>query len=250
MSDSAAVKIPPYNFSDPALWFLMCESTFKLGVPKPVTESVTKFNYVVAFLPPEAASIVRDVIAKPDEDDPYSQIKKELIKRSGESSQQEIRKLLAGEQLGDRKPSELLRIMKRRAESYSIPNELMLELFLQHLPSSVQSILAAITPLQLDKAAEIADRIIEVHNPISVSAVSSSIPTNSFEEKLMFEIDKLNQRIDKLYRSRSVSRNRDKSKYRNKSVNRNSNYCWYHTKFAEKAVKCVDPCNFKKNETG
>ncbi|KAG8186017.1 hypothetical protein JTE90_004439 [Oedothorax gibbosus] len=42
----------------------------------------------------------------------------------------------------------------------------MLELFLQHLPSHVQTVLAAVTPLTLDKAAEIADRVMEV-SPIA-----------------------------------------------------------------------------------
>ncbi|KAG8172588.1 hypothetical protein JTE90_027656, partial [Oedothorax gibbosus] len=36
-----------------------------------------------------------------------------------------------------------------------------MELFLQRLPTSVQSILAAVTDLKVDKAAEIADKIIE-----------------------------------------------------------------------------------------
>ncbi|GFX19152.1 hypothetical protein TNCV_3012961 [Trichonephila clavipes] len=73
-----------------------------------------------------------------------------------------IRKLLIGEELGDRRPSELLRVMRRRAESHSVPDDLMLELFQQHLPTRVQSILAAISPLTLEKAAEVADRVMEV----------------------------------------------------------------------------------------
>ncbi|GFT55385.1 hypothetical protein TNCV_989261 [Trichonephila clavipes] len=48
--------------------------------------------------------------------------------------------------------------MRRRAESHSVPDDLMLELFQQHLPTRVQSILAAISPLTLEKAAEVADR--------------------------------------------------------------------------------------------
>ncbi|GFW35019.1 integrase catalytic domain-containing protein [Trichonephila clavipes] len=38
----------------------------------------------------------------------------------------------------------------------------MLELFQQHLPTRVQSILAAISPLTLEKAAEVADRVMEL----------------------------------------------------------------------------------------
>ncbi|GBM76652.1 hypothetical protein AVEN_234870-1 [Araneus ventricosus] len=162
MSEVGAVQIPVYNRSDPALWFIMCESTFKLAVPKPITESVTKFNYVVSHLPPEVASLVRDILMNPDATDPYTHLKTELINRSGESSQQEIRQLLSGEELGTRKPSELLRNMKRRAETLKVPETFMLELFLQRLPTSVQTILAAVTDLTLDKAAEISDRILEV----------------------------------------------------------------------------------------
>ncbi|GFX31269.1 hypothetical protein TNCV_2060881 [Trichonephila clavipes] len=139
----------------------MCDSTFQLGCPKAITDSRTKFNYIIAHLPPEAATIIRDVIMNPDPVELYEKARTELIKRSGESSHQEIRKLLIGEELGDRRPSELLRVMRRRAESHSVPDDLMLELFLQHLPTRVQSILAAISPLTLEKAAEVADRVME-----------------------------------------------------------------------------------------
>ncbi|GFQ92033.1 transposon Tf2-6 polyprotein [Trichonephila clavata] len=119
MAEITAVKIPPYNFSDPELWFSTCERTFDLGVPKAIADTCTKFNYIVSNLPPEAAAIVRDLIITPDETDPYGAIKAQLIQRTGESSQQEIRKLLTGEELGDRKPSELLRTMNRRASSHN-----------------------------------------------------------------------------------------------------------------------------------
>ncbi|GFS85370.1 transposon Tf2-9 polyprotein [Trichonephila clavipes] len=170
-------QIPPFNFNDPQLWFSTCERTFALGVPKAITDTFTKFNYIVSNLPPEAAAIVRDFIITPDETDPYGAIKAQLIQRTGESSQQEIRKLLTGEELGDRKPSELLRTMNRLAASHNVPEELMLELFLQQLPTAVQTILASITPITVEKAAEVADRILEVSTPtgsLSTNAIASS----------------------------------------------------------------------------
>lgn len=251
MSDPvvAAIKIPLYNHADPTLWFKMCESTFELGTPKAVTESKTKYNYVVSHLPPETASLVRDVLMSPEEKDPYQQLKDELIKRSGESSHQEIRKLLQGEHIGDRKPTELLRVLKRRADSHQVPEKLMLELFLQHLPAHVQTVLAAITPLTLDKAAEIADRVMEV-SPISVSACSATTSANSNEGNLMLEIQKLSARIEEISRGRSQSRNRSfPNRQRSKSRNRNYDFCWYHFKFGNKAKNCVQPCKFvEKNE--
>ncbi|GBN62927.1 hypothetical protein AVEN_233770-1 [Araneus ventricosus] len=87
MPEVGAVQIPVYNRSYPALWFIMCESTFKLAVPKPITESMNKFNCVISHLPPEVASLVRDILMNPDATDTYTYLKTELIYKSGESSQ-------------------------------------------------------------------------------------------------------------------------------------------------------------------
>ncbi|GFU17892.1 retrovirus-related Pol polyprotein from transposon gypsy [Trichonephila clavipes] len=125
-------------------------------------------------LPPNTASLVCDILMHPDATDPYTQIKNQLINRSGESFQQEARKLFSEEELGSRKPSELLRNMKRRAATLNVDDKLMMELFLQRLPSSVQTILAAVSDLTLNKAADTAARILEVSpSPIETFAVSN-----------------------------------------------------------------------------
>lgn len=256
MSEVSAIQIPVYNRSDPALWFLMCESTFELATPKPITESKTKYNYIVSHLPPEIASLIRDVLMNPDNNTPYENLKSELIKRSGESSQQEIRQLLSGEELGSRKPSELLRNMKRRAESIDVSNKLMLELFLQRLPTSVQSILAAVDGLTLDKAAEISDKILEVTPaPISsMDAFSVSHASRSQEHnELLKQIENLNKRIDKLSvnRSRSPYRRFSNNFNRHRSNSRENGICWYHRRFRSKCrpEKCVQPCTFQGNDS-
>ncbi|GFQ69209.1 uncharacterized protein TNCT_170871 [Trichonephila clavata] len=99
MEDISVVKIPAFVSSDPALWFGMLESTFELAIPKPITDERTKYNYCVAHLSPDAAMAVRDVILSPGSTNPYSKLKEEVIARCRESKSQEIRRLLAGEQL-------------------------------------------------------------------------------------------------------------------------------------------------------
>lgn len=244
MESVSAVKIPIFNSNDPALWFKMCESTFELALPKAITASKTKFNYIVAHVPPEIASLVRDVIVNPDPEDPYKKLKEEITKRSGESSQAEIRRLLAGEQLGDRSPSELLRVMQRRAESHALPDKVLLELFLQQLPSHVQSILAAIEPLSLTKAAEVADRILEV-SPANVSQVSNradNLAQSNYQE-LMAQIKQLDARLNAFMRNKKFRDRRSRSR-----SNSRSKICWYHSKFGNQAQKCATPCKWKKNE--
>ncbi|GFX78930.1 transposon Tf2-6 polyprotein [Trichonephila clavipes] len=135
--------------------------------------------------------------------------------------------------------------MRRCAESHCVPDDLMLELFQQHLPTRVQSILAAISPLTLEKAA---NRVMEV-TPIAVSACSVSSDKNSIESHVLEEIKKLNLRIDEISRSRSRSRNLPFHK-RNRSKSKTHEQCWYHYKFGSAAQKCYPPCKFSKNESG
>lgn len=244
-----AVKVPTFIPSDPILWFSILESTFESSTPKPITVSKTKFNYCVAHLPPETAVLVRDVILKPDQTDPYEKLKQEVISRCGESKSEEIRKLLTGEQLGNQKPSELLRIMQRRAESYSIQDELLLELFLQQLPGNVQSILASVTPLTIKKAAEIADRIMEFSGG-SVNATSAEpecmSSSTSSQSQLLAELKELRKEVAILRRSRSSSRSRrSASRPRNRSPV--DSVCWYHRTFKNRANKCIPPCSYQEN---
>ncbi|GFW59884.1 uncharacterized protein TNCV_2917661 [Trichonephila clavipes] len=101
MEDTSAVKITAFVSSDPALWFGMLESTFELAIPKPITDEHAKYNYCVALLSLDVAMAVPDVIFSPVSINPYSKLKDEVIARCGESKSQEIRQLLAGDQLGD-----------------------------------------------------------------------------------------------------------------------------------------------------
>ncbi|GBL70102.1 hypothetical protein AVEN_149754-1 [Araneus ventricosus] len=108
--EMAAIVIPPFIQPDPALWFHILESTFELASPKPTTESKTKYNFVVAHLPPEIATVVRDVIIQPDFSDTYADLKHKIIDRCSESKTQEFRRLLACESL---RGSEAERITSR-----------------------------------------------------------------------------------------------------------------------------------------
>ncbi|GBN09271.1 hypothetical protein AVEN_23045-1 [Araneus ventricosus] len=229
MEEVSAVKIPIFIPSDSSLWFTMVESSFEL--------------------PPDIAMTVRDIIISPDKTDPYAKLKNEVISRCGESKSQGIRRLLAGEQLSDLKPSELLRVMQRRAENHTVADSFLLELFSQQLPSNVQSILASISPLTSQKAAEIADKILDI-SPAQVSAVSDSCsrPNVTPDCELLKELKLLRKEIALLRRSRNHSRNQPR--FRQKSPAGKDELCWYHRKFGSKADKCLAPCSFQENSKG
>lgn len=245
MTDISAVRMPNFIPSDPALWFTMVETTFQTATPQPITVSKTKFNHCVPLLPPEISTKVRDVIISPD-------LREEVISRCGESKTQEIRRLLAGEQLQDRQPSELLRIMQRRAENHNVADTLLLELFLQQLPSNVQSLLASIDPLTPSKAAEIADKVMEISPHVSAVHVPTT-SADSVLSELLKEMKLLRKEVGQLRRSRSNSRYRPQHQSRAPSpaASKDTPICWYHRKFASDATKCVQPCTYHQgNQSG
>ncbi|GFX11026.1 hypothetical protein TNCV_512861 [Trichonephila clavipes] len=144
-----------------------------------------------------------------------------------------------------KKPSELLRRLNRRAASHNIPKELLLELFLQQLPTSVQTILASIPPITVEKAAEFADRILEVSTP-NVSLSTNAIASYS-ENRILQEIERLNKRIDDLTMRQRTPERRNNSRPRNRSFSRfRESCCWYHKRFHERAKQCIPPCSYKK----
>ncbi|CAN7981259.1 unnamed protein product, partial [Ixodes pacificus] len=105
---AAAVRLPPYWDRDPRVWLLQAESQFHLAG---VTTQGRKYHHVVSALSPAAADEVYDVLANPAAATPYDQLKNALLQRTDVSERSRVQQLLSAEDLGDRRPSQLLRRM-------------------------------------------------------------------------------------------------------------------------------------------
>jgi len=256
---AVSVKLPQFWKHDPAAWFAYAQSTFNL---RNIRSSRTKFDYVVTSLPCELISEISDILAAPDNDDPYETLKAALISRTSISERERLRQLLSKEDLGDRKPTQLLRHMQGLLGSnITFDAKILRELFTQRLPTHVQTVIAA-TPAEtsIEALATIADRVMEVDstNNICIAQVKSRVnqkttSANDLEQQvtdLVKQVSNLTTLVEKLTandRSRSRTPTRFQSTEQ-RSQTPQRDVCFFHHKFGDKARKCRSPCNYKGNE--
>ena len=235
-----AIRVPPFWKPDPALWFFKIEAQFRYSA---ITADQTKYDAVVASIDAEILSQVFDVVRSPPAEGKYEMLKKRLIDAFADTENQQIRKLLTEQELGDLRPSQLLTKMRTLAGT-KVNDDFLKTLWLQRLPVNSQTILSA-SGDKLDNLSAMADRIWET-NPISINKISTSFETSELE-KLRQQISLLTTQVSELSKrnSRPTFRSRSKSKSRNSSPYAVQGVCFYHKRFGAKAQKCSSPCDFK-----
>ena len=275
MLGAVGLKLPQFWKKDPEVWFAQAEAQFET---RKITLESTKYSHVIATLPPEVAQDIRDILINPPKTDAYTILKEKLIARTTESEQRRVQMLLTEEELGDRKPSQLLRRMEQLIGYKKIENGILRQLFLQRLPQSVRLILASTSDsLSLTDLAALADKILEAHVPTvntvahvtdagsqvaAVRSTPSGDSTQMLNSNLTEQIADLTKLVRELAttvgqlqrdrsRSRSRSQNRSKSKARKKrdptpagKTEDDTGLCWYHSQYAENAHRCRPPCNW------
>lgn len=97
-----------------------------------VTSQTAKLDRVIGALPPPVITIVRDIRCSPPPQNPYDVLKTELIRPTYESEQWRLQQRLTSEELGERKPTELLRRMQHLIgdRSAALGTSIFRELFL------------------------------------------------------------------------------------------------------------------------
>lgn len=247
---SAQMNFARYDFplsgkKNPRLWFAQLESEF---VFYRVQSDNIKYNAIVrCHLDEQTMLAVADTIERPPDSDKYKTLKDVLIARFTDSEEKRLRLLIAGVELGERKPSEMLRELKQLSGGCVTDNVLQ-TLWLQHLPSRIQETLAVVEGVSLDKLAELADKIIDRNSNAVVA--SAELPTTQQAQVLADLVKKVEALVINQRRGRSKSRHRDKSRQRsdtkNKTDSSKKNICYYHKRFGSQARRCTRPCEFEE----
>ena len=251
---AVSIKLLPFWPTDPEVWFAQVEAQF---TTRGITAQKTRFEYVISSLSPEFAMEIRDLLLKPPTDNPYATLKAELIKRTAASEQRKLQQLISGEELGDRKPTQLLRRMQQllgdKLGTSADANTFVRELFLQRLPPNVRMVLAsADATMDLNKLADMADKVTEVATP-TVSAITDTQADSSEVKQLWEEVARLVDLVASLStqsRRRSTSRPRRTQSPAPSNPPPTDSLCWYHAKHGEAAQKCKDLCGWVNAQTG
>ena len=166
-----------------------------------------------------------------------------------------LQELLSKEELGNERPTDLLRRMKKLlADKYdSFDKDLFKQLFYQRLPPTTQrSLFTVKTTLSVDALATLADEFVAALPPdqSAVASITTQDSTTHLTElvaQLSLQVKDLQKQLNERSRSRSSSHHSSKRRPRSRSNTKDpSAVCFYHRKFGKDAIKCLAPCTFHK----
>lgn len=257
-------RISDFWRDQPGLWFLHTEAIL---APQKLSDE-HRFNLIVSKLPKDVIQQVSDLLRDPPASKKFEALKLRLISTYEESEAKQFEKLLSQMDLGEQKPSQLLRRMRELAHD-KINDDTLSMLWMRHLPASVRAVLAVADTQKLDTRAAMADKILETMRPVDVAEISTAASTSSDVRQ---EIARLTAQVAQLqlqcsqrsrfnqargrprfFRGRSLSRRRDESTAQHSATkvcpertarDQSDRTCFYHARFGARANKCVQPCKY------
>jgi len=153
---------------NPELWFFQVESAFQMHR---IRGDESKYHMVVSKLDTDSLQEVADIIMAPPAENKYDHLKTAILNRFTDSADRQLRRLLTQVELGDKKPSQLLRQMKTLTGDRASEDVLRVK-WLDLLPVSSQRFLRIFKASSLDELATAADELVDGGQ--SVLAVSPS----------------------------------------------------------------------------
>ncbi|KAI5640739.1 hypothetical protein NE865_06846 [Phthorimaea operculella] len=189
-------RLLPFWRTYPRLWF----AHFELLVEPSRKSDDDKFRYVLSVLQPGDLQQVGDILLNPPTANKYQTLKDRLLSVYEESETKQFQKLISGLELGDEKPSQLLRKMRELGHN-RMPDSGLKLMWMNQLPAQVRAVLSVSSESSLDNLAVMADKMLEHTGPTTIAAVSSSACTpgsskqSSSQESI---IEALSKQIDKL----------------------------------------------------
>lgn len=222
---STAIKLPPVWTDSLEIYFLQIEAMFDTANIKADNK---KYNHLVQALDKNIAKRLLQALRKPPEGDKYKQLKG-LILRVFSLTEFERSERLLNIQLGDLTPAELMDEMLSFYPHDKDPDEdfLFRSLFIRQMPQHIKNHLVANT---IQKAEELSSEAGKLFVVAPLSNFNMEEPA----------VDALRQK----FRPKRKLRPEGQKQLQHQQQSSPSDFCWYHTRFGDKAKFCQSPCKF------
>ncbi len=131
-----AFRIPDFWPHDPSTWFRKIENKFRICS---IRQSSTKYDHLLSALPTDICNNINDSLAEIDENaaDAYEQLKALLMSRYTMDRWARSFELHKFPEIGDMKPSEMMRQMKALLPPDSNADTYFMSTFLLCLPADM-----------------------------------------------------------------------------------------------------------------
>jgi predicted transcriptional regulator len=268
-STGRIAKLSPFSRENTKVWFEVAE---QILASECRTDSQAKLSLLKA--------IGSDVLREAGIDTVsynWQQIRDQILRHFGDTREKQLREFLSTQQLGDQKPTTLLRTMLSQAEGYE---RLVRMRFLEVMPKEVRICLVGNPNRDLEELGKLADDMMEQFNirPIAsvsqqqqiVSSSASGACASSRDpiinqlvednRKLQEQLKQLTESVNNISFQARQSRydnntntNRPRSNSRGRSPSRGrfnpkGPLCYYHFNFRQHATRCDgNGCKWKNN---
>jgi hypothetical protein len=168
-----AFRIPDFWPHDPTTWFRKIESKFRICN---IRQSSTKYDHLLSALPTDICSSINNSLAEIDEnaEDAYEQLKALLTSRYTMDCWARAFELHKFPEIGDMKPSEMMRQMKALLLPDSTAGAYFMASFLLRLPADMINHIISQDFKDCNKMAEDADKLYARRRGNAVVAVNAN----------------------------------------------------------------------------
>ena len=230
-----AARLPDFSSQEPLTWFRRAETRFRI---RGITQPTTKVDYVLEALPEEIFRRIGPWLDQQDDEIPYEDLKKHLLKEFSPTTSERARRLLMmpSQPIGDRKPSQLwneICALSRLPEVDEVTKQhkevdMKKEIWLQSLPSSVRVLLHNTDDKSMDELSTLADNITTSQNAVRSPTVSNTAVRQ--------------HNIDDVMPVRQEGTHTERVEVR--APIESGRLCYYHRRFGSSARYCEKGCTW------
>lgn len=242
----SSYNFPQFDRSDVNFYFTLCDIYF---VKAGIVNEQGKFQALTLNLPSEILASVKTLVSEPSRNNPFTNLKNALILEFAQSDEVRFNSLLNDLKF-DGSCKLLYNSIIHLSEGFHFHESAIKAFFFARLPKDLRlhanSFPEDLTIQQiinrLDSAFVILNEGVKVPSALNARLDNVDAKLNVFTSKLDFLTSQIS--FSKSQNDNSSLPQSNRAPFHS---NNSGNLCYYHQRFGNRAFRCIEPCQFKKN---